>query len=241
MGLFDKLFGKEKTIENATEKAQQRFEEEFNQAMEVYHKEGLAACKSQIDKLSKAGCIKATLFIRERLLEGIATFASESEKVTFQNAANNLLRIAADQGDVVSQFVTGTMFESGNFFPKNPATAMHYYKLAAEANHPKAQNNLALCYMEGKGTDVDYKASIHWLEMSAKQNNPRAFLNLGYQYRFGKGVAVDLDRARDYYYKAINAANDLLTEMKYGTSSPYYESTELNDTIDLANKYLSQI
>ena len=86
-----------------------------------------------------------------------------------------------------------------------PALASHAYRNAVNSNelfedladdgHPEAQNNLAVMYMNGQGTDVDYEEAAELLQKSADQGVTAAMFHLGILYLYGKGVDQDLDKA----------------------------------------------
>lgn len=53
------------------------------------------------------------------------------------------------------------------------------YRAAAEARHPKAQNNLGLMLLDGRGAPADPAAGEAWLGRAAAQGHLLAMLNLG--------------------------------------------------------------
>ena len=60
-------------------------------------------------------------------------------------------RLAAEQGDALTQFNLGFMYDKGYGVAQDDAAALRWYRLAAEQNDAKAQNNLGAMYAEGRG------------------------------------------------------------------------------------------
>ena len=69
-------------------------------------------------------------------------------------------------------------------------------------DHPRAQNNLAFMYGEGRGYAQDWKKAAEWYERAALQNYAIAQYNLGYLYETGKGVGQNYTTAADWYRRA---------------------------------------
>src|ERR1700737_5029960 len=69
-----------------------------------------------------------------------------------------------------------------------------FAKAAAEGNS-SAQVNLAVCYLNGWGTQQNYGAGLYWLKMAAAQGDAHARTNLGILYLKGWGVKRDYEEA----------------------------------------------
>jgi TPR repeat protein len=69
--------------------------------------------------------------------------------------------------------------------------AVKWYRKAAEQNYAAAQNNLGVCYDQGKGVAKDPVEKAKWLRQAAEQNYATAQLNLGICFYNGNGVAKD--------------------------------------------------
>jgi TPR repeat protein len=59
------------------------------------------------------------------------------------------------------------MYEDGKGVPQDYATAMGWYRKAAEQGNAVAQNNLGLTYFEGRGVPQDYVIAHMWFNLAA--------------------------------------------------------------------------
>ena len=55
---------------------------------------------------------------------------------------------------------------------------MKWYRLAAEQGYADAQNNLGVCYHNGKGVAKNRATAIRWYKKAAAQGNSTAQDNL---------------------------------------------------------------
>ena len=69
--------------------------------------------------------------------------------------------------------------------------ALAWFERAAQHGYAPAEVNLAIMYINGWGTPVNYGAAQHWLRGAAEQHFARAYYNLGILYLEGKGVKHD--------------------------------------------------
>ena len=86
------------------------------------------------------------------------------------------------------------------------AIAAKLYQQAADKGQPKAQNNLARCYMNGTGVARDDVKGVEWYRKAAIQGEAMSQLNLGLMYAQGRGVPRDLIQA--YAWVDLAAANE---------------------------------
>ena len=105
--------------------------------------------------------------------------------------------------------------------------------LAEEDNYAEAQYNLAECYHNGEGVEKNFNQFINYLASAARNghenslqaliklaeedNCPEAEFALAYCYEYGAGPKQDLNKAIEYYVRAINHGNcsDSLTNLEY--------------------------
>ncbi|MDR0475286.1 MAG: sel1 repeat family protein [Treponema sp.] len=106
-------------------------------------------------------------------------------------------------------------------------TTNHYrekHTKKAEKGNAIDQFNLAIEYFTGKfvvktGADFQsYEKAAYWFGKAAEQGDAQAQLNLGSQFFKGNGVPKDIDKAIEWYEKAVKGgegqAVSLLTEAK---------------------------
>ena len=73
---------------------------------------------------------------------------------------------------------------------------------AALKGHPGAMNNLAYCFYNGQGTEVDATASFMWMKKSAEAGFTPAFFALAVKYLKGDGTQKSLTEAVNWARKA---------------------------------------
>ena len=198
-----------------------------------------AKLRKKMDVLAHAGYPKACLFIRAALLNGVEQATSEQDKAHFQRAANNLLKIAADNGDVGCQYTVAKMYEQGKGFLQNDREAFRYYLMAARNGDRTAQTNVGRYYSLGIGVEQNATEYIYWNTQAANNGESIAMNNMGNAYENGKGVTKDNALAREWYQKAMANAKHLIeTE---GAGRPEYLKSNEEKAIKLAEEGLKRM
>lgn len=80
-------------------------------------------------------------------------------------------------------------------------------QFCAELGDRKCQNALGIWYLEGVGTEQNYRLAIEWFQKSAEQKYTSALFNLGNLYYDGEGVEQDYNKAVEYYTVGANLNN----------------------------------
>ena len=101
----------------------------------------------------------------------------------------------AYQGYAEAQATLAWMFHTGKGVNKNMQRALAWYRLAADNNHPIAQNNLGVFYEQGIEVGKSYRSAAKWYQKAAEVGYPYAQYNLGILYLEGKGVKKNKDEA----------------------------------------------
>ena len=84
-------------------------------------------------------------------------------------------RKSAAQGNPSSQSLLGAWYENGKYgATADLSTAVAYYMLAANQNHPIAQKSLGVCFFLGRGVARDRALASKWLKKAAAQGNEEA-------------------------------------------------------------------
>jgi TPR repeat protein len=84
--------------------------------------------------------------------------------------AGRLYRMAADRGDAFAQSNLGAVLHSEKKFDE----ALPYFALAADQGYTGGETNLACCYRDGEGTEVDLGKARHWFERAAAKGDEAA-------------------------------------------------------------------
>jgi hypothetical protein len=87
---------------------------------------------------------------------------------------------------------------------KDEIEAVKWCRKAAEQNNTYAQNDLGLCYADGRGVAKDEVEAMKWYRKAAEQNDAAGQANLGAFYGAGRGVAKDYVEA--YKWRLLAAA-----------------------------------
>jgi TPR repeat protein len=113
------------------------------------------------------------------------------------------LQQRAASGDRDAQTALGTLYETGDGVPLDPARAVALYREAANAGHVGAQINLATMYLDGAGVARSSAAAVEWLTRAADRGSLFARLNLGMIYESGDPpVKADVRLAARHYREA---------------------------------------
>lgn len=94
------------------------------------------------------------------------------------------------------------------------ATPLNALQDRAATGEATAQRELAMAYMTGNGTDVDYIQAREWFAKAAEQGDALAQANLGSLLVFAKGGPKDVKGGVDWFEKAI-AQNNSAAQYNY--------------------------
>jgi hypothetical protein len=81
-------------------------------------------------------------------------------------SAIRLWRRFADQGDGISQYNLGQMYEAGQGVTRDFAEAAEWYRRAAEHGIPHARLSLGVAYALGRGVPQDFLQAHKWLNLA---------------------------------------------------------------------------
>ncbi len=136
--------------------------------------------------------------LRKRLKEALATDPA---------TAADLLRKAAESGDINAQKEMGDFYANEQSESKDWKAALDWYTKAAEGGNVAAQRILGKAYLKGADLPKDNDAGYRWSRKAADQGNSEAAYNVGLCYENGWGVEVNLAEAVQWYEKAAAAGN----------------------------------
>jgi len=88
----------------------------------------------------------------------------------------------------------------------------------ADKGNARAQYNLGMMYISGRGVTQDDAQAIAWWRKAAERGDADAEYSLGRMYTGGRGIAKDRDQAVAWYRKAADqghgGAQEMLNEME---------------------------
>lgn len=117
-------------------------------------------------------------------------------------AALPMLQAEADQGNPIAQTKLGLIYAKGLGIPRNPRTALSWFKKAAAQGNAEAKYCIGVVYDLGDGVQKDPVAAVSWYREAAEKGYDKAQYNLASMLFEGSGVAKDLKEAALWYRKA---------------------------------------
>ncbi len=109
-----------------------------------------------------------------------------------------VLLLAALAGTAVAGPIEDAVsaYERGDY-----ATALRGFRVLAEQDDAKAQNNLGSMYGKGEGVPQDYAEAVKWYRRAAEQGIAQAQTNLGVMHFTGRGLPQDYEEAVKWWLK----------------------------------------
>ena len=127
-----------------------------------------------------------------------------NNKLAYQICVN----VAETTGYHLAMFMMGYCAISGFQTSISMPEAVNWFTKAAAEGNSWARNWLAWCYQNGEGCEQDKKKAVALYEQSAESGNCNAMEKLGSFYQNGTGgVTEDLNKAREWYTKAVALGN----------------------------------
>jgi uncharacterized protein len=145
----------------------------------------------------------------------VAHKASSIDPKNVCSEAFELLKIAANQGDVFALYNLGLSYRHGLGVKQDYEEAAKWFAMAVAKDFPDAFNALGIELYLGRGVDQDFAAAIEHFSYAAIGGVSNANYNLGIAYFEGRGVTKDKSIA----YNLIRSAaqdGDLMAERALG-------------------------
>ena len=114
------------------------------------------------------------------------------------------LRDMADQGDAEAQATLGQMLLDGRDLPRDAGQALHWFRVAAHADHAMAMNMVGRCHELGWGTPVDVELAAVWYRCAAEKGLDWGMYNYAHALAMGRGVRADRAAALRLYRRAAS-------------------------------------
>lgn len=173
---------------------------------------------------SRALLAKAELHYAERLYALAVGFARTGKREEDRVRAIELLRRAADLGDVRARTDLADRYRDGDVVQHDPAIAAGLYRRAATNSHALAQYRLGWCYYSGFGVRRDRDAAFQWFYKAARQGFALAQYMLGWWFAFGDDVKRDMNKAVQFLEEAASRGH---AESEYMLGSFYVNGGRL--------------
>lgn len=138
-----------------------------------------SALISQLENLAERGSGEAQYHLGMAYWTGTGVEKNPEQAVT-------RFRQAAQSGDPLGAYKLGCLFDGQDgMFERDPAKALHYKLIAANAGYALAQQDVAGLYAE-RG---DYRVAVQWIERAAKQGTPGALQTYASIHNGAPGIA----------------------------------------------------
>ncbi len=141
--------------------------------------------------------------VEAKALWGIALIVLNPSSET-ADAGLQMLREAADAGNVSAMLNLGYMYETGRYLPKDYSLAFRWFSLAADKGDAEGELQTGGCYHYGLGTTQDFSLAAKYYRYAAEQTNYVAMKSLGYLLMNGYGVEKDNEQAKKWLLRAAN-------------------------------------
>ncbi|MFK8067196.1 MAG: tetratricopeptide repeat protein [Gammaproteobacteria bacterium] len=129
------------------------------------------------------------------------TGAQHAAKGDFATAYN-IWKVFAEEGDAMSQFYLGVLYEKGSGVEKDYPQALFWYIKSAEQGVAKASYNIGNMFFNGRGVSKDYKEAERRFRHAADLNYPPAQFNLAYILDRGLNGKKNPTEAFNWYLKS---------------------------------------
>jgi TPR repeat protein len=131
------------------------------------------------------------------------------------------------------------MYGKGRGVPQDYATAVTWYRHAAEAGYADAQYNLGVMYRKGQGVPKDYAEAIKWYRRAAEAGDADAQAVLGIAYAIGKGVPQDYIAAHMWLNLAASTGDEKVTNFFHAIIASQMSPAEIERAQARAKKCLA--
>eukprot|EP01125_Pyxidicula_operculata_P010425 TRINITY_DN3429_c0_g1_i1.p1 TRINITY_DN3429_c0_g1~~TRINITY_DN3429_c0_g1_i1.p1 ORF type:complete len:732 (+),score=112.67 TRINITY_DN3429_c0_g1_i1:98-2293(+) len=174
-----------------------------------------SACK-YFKKAAQAGMVDAQYELGNIYLTNV-----DDGEIRYKTAAH-YLKMAANQGNAISQCFMGVLHDNGLGVKKDTEKAVEYFKLATKKRLCAAQYHLGIKYYSGVGVNQNYFKAAHYFTLASEQTDEEGSANalyaLGRMYEDGLGVERDVQKSVELIQAAANKG---FAEAQYYVASAY--------------------
>lgn len=123
------------------------------------------------------------------------------------------LKLAAEGGNRYAIYQLGQIYEQGQIAQSDPEASNAFYEkalhqyLKIEDKNETLNYRIAMMYLNGKGTPIDYEKAVEYLQASADSDNALAMYQLGKLHLSGEGIAINEEKALAYFINASDHGN----------------------------------
>jgi len=105
-------------------------------------------------------------------------------------------------------YMYGVAYSNGYGVEKNKSIAFKHFKYAAMNGNIRSQYNVGIYLYNGIGVQVDKDEAMKWISVAASKQHKKALTFMGYMYETGELVGKDVNKAKEYYRKAVELGDE---------------------------------
>lgn len=132
-----------------------------------------------------------------------------------EEAAYEIMKEEAEQGNAYAMADMGKMYAQGIFVDADRITAQEWYEKALKAmlvvegrkENTYLEYRIGKMYQYGLGTEENLPEAAKWLEMASGKEHKYALYSLGMLYLYGKGVEQDEEKACQLFQRSHKKSN----------------------------------
>lgn len=121
--------------------------------------------------------------------------------------ATQLLRQAAELGEVVAMTELGEAYRDGEGVTEDQGQAMQWFRRAADAGSSSGMVLLGAMYLLENVPGASDEEAARWFQKAADRENPAGLYDLASMYESGRGVTRNLATAQQLYRRAATLGN----------------------------------
>ena len=115
---------------------------------------------------------------------------------------------AGEQDDPLGLWALALAYEHGRGVKRNTRMALECYERSANLGFARAKNSLGCFYLRGEVPGHTNAEGFELVKAAAEAGDPEGMANVGNCYQFANGTDHDMDKAIEWYEKALDAGLD---------------------------------
>ena len=135
-------------------------------------------------------------------------------KGDYKSAFVEFQKLAKD-GDIISMYNLGRMYQNGLGVDRDFEKAMKLYLTSAKEGYSLSYNNIGQMYSLGQGVEKDHKVSMNWYKLGVKYKLSDSAYNIGTKFINGSGVEKNYSVALMWMNIALKLDNFSSSKVKF--------------------------
>ena len=146
---------------------------------------------------------------------------------------------AANSGDANAQYSLGKMaLENNN--PPDHATAVYWFRIAAESDHLEAIEILGAHLFMGLGVPQNAEQAKEWWIKAANKGSSKAQASLGVLFALGNGIEKDFIESYKWFTLAAKNGNEEAKIQRDNSIALQLSADQIREAQDRVNEFLKK-